>query len=117
MADRLLRSIPGFGAVISMTLIAHPRELGLADRRAIASVGGVAPRANDSGRHHGKRSLGDGRRHVRRALFMAALSAMRHPGFLADFVARLKARGSRESHPDGLSGRCCPLDRHEVDPD
>ena len=34
----------------------------------------------------------EGRRHVRRALYMAALSALRHPGFLADLVARMRAK-------------------------
>lgn len=92
-ADRLLRTIPGFGAVASMTLLGHLRELGQVDRRAIASLGGLAPRAHESGKYRGKRFLGDGRRHVRRALFMASLSALRHPGFLADFVAKMKAAG------------------------
>ena len=73
------------------TLLAHLAELGRVDRRAIASLGGLAPRAHDSGRTRGRRFLGDGRRHVRRALYMAALSALRHAGFLADFVARMKA--------------------------
>ena len=92
-AERLLRSIPCFGSVTAMTLLAHLGELGIADRRSIASLGGVAPRAHDTGKSHGRRFIGDGRRHVRRALFMASLSAMRHAGFLADFVARQKAAG------------------------
>ncbi|MCB1402918.1 MAG: IS110 family transposase, partial [Rhodobacteraceae bacterium] len=90
---RLLRSIPGVGAVTAVTLLGHLGELGRASRRAVASLAGLAPRARDSGRYRGRRFLGDGRRHVRRALFMAALSALRHPGFLAGFVARLKAAG------------------------
>ena len=93
VAERLLRSIPGFGAVTAMTLLAHLGELGSVDRRAIASLGGVAPRAHESGRTRGRRFPGEGRRHVRRALYMASLSALRHPGFLADFVARMKAAG------------------------
>jgi transposase len=76
-----------------MTLIAHLPELGQVDRRAIASLGGLAPRAHDTGRHRGKRFLGEGRRHVRRTLYMASMSALRHPGFLADFVVKTKAAG------------------------
>ena len=91
--ERLLRSIPGVGPVTAVTLLAHLCELGRVDRRAVASLAGLAPRARDSGKHRGKRFLGDGRRHVRRALYMAALSALRHPGFLADFVRRTKAAG------------------------
>jgi transposase len=90
-AERLLRSIPCLGAVTAVTLLAHLPELGHASRRAVASLGGVAPRARESGCWKGRRSLGDGRRHIRRALFMASLSAFRHPGFLADFIAKMKA--------------------------
>jgi transposase len=92
-AERLLRSIPAIGAVTALTLVAHLGELGQVDRRAIASLAGLAPRARESGRYQGRRVLGEGRRHVRRALYMAALTALRHPGFLADFVARMKAAG------------------------
>lgn len=92
-ANRLLRSIPGLGAVAGATLLAHVPELGTVTRRQIASLGGLAPRARDSGRHRGRRFIGEGRRHVRRVLFMAAMSLLRHPGFLADFIARKKAEG------------------------
>jgi transposase len=92
-ASRLLRSIPGIGTVTAMTLLAHLGELGQVDRRAIASLAGLAPRAHESGRYRGKRFLGEGRRHVRRGLFMASLGALRHAGFLAGFVAKAKAAG------------------------
>ena len=48
-ANALLRSIPGIGPVSAMTLLAHLRELGQLDRRAIASLGGLAPRAHEFG--------------------------------------------------------------------
>jgi transposase len=92
-ADRLLRSIPGIGAVTAAILLAHLGELGQVDRRAIASLAGLAPRAHDTGKFRGKRFLGDGRRHVRRALYMAALSALRHAGLPAALVERMKAEG------------------------
>ena len=59
-ANRLLRSIPGFGAVTATTLLAHLTELGQVDRRAIASLAGLAPRAHDTGKFRGKRFLGEG---------------------------------------------------------
>lgn len=90
---RLLRSIPYVGPVTATALLAHLPEAGQVDRRAIASLGGLAPRARDSGKHRGRRFLGDRRRHIRKAFYMAALSALRHTGFLDDFVARLKAAG------------------------
>jgi transposase len=92
-ADRLLRSIPGIGPVSAMVLLAYLGELGRLDRRAIASLAGLAPRAHESGRYRGKRFLGDGRRQVRRVLYMAATSTMLHPGFLAGFIDRMKAAG------------------------
>ena len=92
-AERLLRSVPGIGPVTAVTLLAHLAELGAVDRRAIASLAGLAPRTHDSGKHRGRRFLGEGRRHMRRALYMASLSALRHAGFLADVVARMKAAG------------------------
>jgi transposase len=87
----LLRSIPGIGPVAATEILAHLPEAGRVDRREVASLAGLAPRAHESGKYQGKRRLGDGRRHLRRAMYMAALSALRHPGFLSDFVARLKA--------------------------
>jgi transposase len=92
-ASGLLRSIPGIGPVTAAVLLGDMPELGHADRREIASLGGLAPRAHESGRTRGRRFIGAGRRHVRRALFMAALSIPRRPGFLAGFVAKQKAAG------------------------
>lgn len=77
---RLLGAIPGIGPVGSVELIARLDQLGRVDRRAIASLGGVAPRAHESGKHRGRRVIGAGRSHVRRTLHMAALSVLRHPG-------------------------------------
>lgn len=87
----LLRSIPGIGPVAATEIMAHLPEAGRVGRREAASLAGLAPRAHESGKSQGRRRLGDGRRHLRRAMYMAALSALRHPGFLSGFVARMKA--------------------------
>ena len=50
--------------------------------RSAAARGPRAPRARN-GKAKGRRSLGDGRRHLRRAMYMAALSTLRHDGFLS----------------------------------
>ncbi len=89
----LLRAIPGVGPVVATGLLAHLPELGHLDRRRIASLGGLAPRARESGKFAGKRRIGDGRRHIRRLLYMASLSAARAPGLLADCAERMKAAG------------------------
>ena len=88
-----LTTIPGIGPVAATVLIAHLAELGYLDRKAIASLGGLAPRARESGKWHGSRAVGDGRRHIRRALYMAALSAMRADIRFADTVQRLREKG------------------------
>lgn len=86
----LLRSAPGVGAVTATTLIALMPELGHCSPKAIAALAGLAPFNNDSGRHRGKRSIKAGRARVRRALYMAALAAMRSsPRFKAFYQAVL----------------------------
>lgn len=75
---RLLRSAPGIGPVIVAVILAHLPELGQLTRREIASLGGLAPQAHDSGRWAGKRRVSGGRRQVRRALYQAALVIHSH---------------------------------------
>jgi transposase len=89
----LLRSIPGIGSVTAVDLLAHLPQLGGIDRRAIASLGGLAPRARESGKFRGKRRLGPGRRHIRRALYMAAMPALRHPHLFGGMAERMRAAG------------------------
>ncbi len=43
--DDLLRSVPGVGEQLSLTLLAYVPELGTLDRRQIAALVGVAPSA------------------------------------------------------------------------
>jgi transposase len=58
--DDLLRGIPGVGAVTRLTLLAKCSGLGHLNRREIAALTGVAPLANDSGKHRGKRFIWGG---------------------------------------------------------
>jgi transposase len=91
--DDLLRSIPGLGPVASRTLIADLPELGRGPAGRVAALAGLAPFADDSGRRSGGRHIRGGRATVRRALYMAAVSAARVAGPLKDFADRLRARG------------------------
>lgn len=91
--DDLLQSIPGVGAITTVTLLAKCPELGTLNRREIAALAGVAPLANDSGKHHGKRFVWGGRADVRVVLYMATLSAMRCNASLKEFSSRLKQTG------------------------
>jgi transposase len=93
--DELLRSIPGIGPVVSRTLLAALPELGAADGGKLSALAGLAPYARDSGASSGPRSIRGGRPGVRRAMYLAALSASRRDGPLKEFADRLKARGKR----------------------
>lgn len=91
--DDLLRGIPGVGAVTTLTLLAKCPELGTLNRREIAALSGVAPLANDSGKHRGKRFIWGGRADVRAVLYMATVTAIRCNSVLKAFAERLKQAG------------------------
>ena len=91
--DDLLRGIPGVGVVTSQTLLAKCPELGTLNRREIAALVGVAPLANDSGKHRGKRFVWGGRADVRAVLYMATVSAIRCNANIKAFAERLKHAG------------------------
>ena len=89
----ILRSIPGLGPANAASLVAAMPELGRLDRRAAAALLGVAPCANDSGQHQGKRPVRGGRRAPRTLLYMAAVAAIRWNAPLRAFYQRLRTRG------------------------
>lgn len=91
--NSILRSTPGIGEVSASVLIADMPELGTADRRQIASLAGLAPRAFESGKFRGKRKLGAGRRHVRKALYMAALSVIAQGRLFRTSIDNMRAAG------------------------
>ena len=91
--DDLLRSVPGVGEQVSLTLLAYLPELGTLDRRQIAALVGVAPFNRDSGTLRGKRSVWGGRARVRAVLYMGALVASRSNPIIRDFYHRLLAAG------------------------
>jgi transposase len=90
--DRLL-SVPGIGPVIAATILARLPELGHLDRREIASLAGLAPRARDSGIMRGRRTIWGGRAELRRTLYLAGFIASRFDPTLKAFRQRLQAAG------------------------
>jgi transposase len=90
---KLLRSIAGIGKVAAATLIAELPELGHLNRRQICALVGVAPFANDSGQSRGRRRICGGRFELRRALYMATLTATRYNPPIHAFYQRLLAAG------------------------
>lgn len=89
----LLDSAKGVGAATARALLAKLPELGRLDRRAISKLTGVAPLADDSGKRRGQRHIWGGRAEVRRALYMATLSAMRFNPSIAPLYQRLLGAG------------------------
>ena len=89
----ILQSVPGIGPVTAATLLAELPELGTVSRQKVASLAGVAPFNRDSGRRQGKRRTFGGRGQVRRALYMAALTASRRNPIIKRFYQRLLDKG------------------------
>ena len=87
--DDLLRTVPGVGEQLSLTLLANLPELGTLNRRQIAALVGVAPYNRDSGTLRGKRAVWGGLSRVRAVLYMGALVASRHNPAIRDFYQRL----------------------------
>ncbi|MEI9963939.1 MAG: IS110 family transposase [Caulobacteraceae bacterium] len=88
----LLQTIPGVGPAVSMTLMADLPELGGLDRKAVASLAGLAPHPNQSGTRNGQAHIGGGRPCVRAALYLAAVSAARPDrGFKTEYLAMRRA--------------------------
>jgi transposase len=92
-SDDLLKPIQGVGSLTRATLFSGLPELGKLNRREIAALVGVAPFNRDSGQHRGQRTIWAGRAHIRRALYMAAVTATRTNPVIRPFYQRLRARG------------------------
>lgn len=91
-----LQTIAGIGKVVSNELIALLPELGTLNRKQIASLVGVAPISNDSGRYSGYRHTAHGRNFVRPMLFVAAMAARNSNSELKVFYENLINRGKKK---------------------
>lgn len=90
---RLLAAVPGVGPTVLAVLLGELPELGALCRRRIASLAGLAPHARESGLWRGARRIWGGRRRVREALYIAALSATRRIPALIALRERMRAAG------------------------
>lgn len=91
--DKLLRSVPAVGKVLSRSLLSLVPELGTLGHKQIAALIGVAPFNRDSGTQRGRRCVWGGRANVRAVLYMSALVATRFNPVIRAFHARLIAAG------------------------
>ena len=90
---RLLASVPGIGHATAATLVGELPELGRCNRQQIARLVGVAPINRDSGTLRGRRTTGGGRHHIRTALYMPTLVALRHNPVIRRFYRHLLEQG------------------------
>lgn len=90
---RRLCTMPGVGPALSAALLARLPELGRLDRRAAASLAGLAPHPCDSGLQRGRRRVWGGRAELRRVLYLAAFIASRWEPRIKAFRQRLEAAG------------------------
>lgn len=92
---QLLRSLKGIGPVCAATMIADLPELGRLSGKQIASLVGLAPQTRQSGKSTQRARTGKGRPGVRRVLFNAARSAIRHNPAMKAFYQRLVSHNQR----------------------
>lgn len=91
--DRLLQSVPGIGPTTAACVLARRPELGTLSHREISTLVGVAPLPDDSGTRVGSRRIHGGRADVRRALYMATVTAIVPNPTIAVAYRRWRAAG------------------------
>jgi transposase len=92
-AAQILTSIPGVGRITARTILAECPEIGTLRHKQIAALAGLAPMTRQSGNWRGKARIEGGRRHLREALFMPALVAMKKNPDLSPKYDQLRAAG------------------------
>lgn len=91
--DRSFRTIKGVADRTVARIMAEMPEIGTLSNKAVSKLAGLAPLAQDSGRHQGKRHIAGGRSNVRDLLFIVASVCGRYePDFIV-FRERLAAAG------------------------
>lgn len=91
----LKNEVDGIGEVTAIQLVSVFPELGKMNRRQVASLAGLAPHPNESGKKIGYRMTRGGRNNIKPILFMAAMGAARSKSKLGKFYKSLIARGKK----------------------
>ena len=92
----VIDSVPGVGKVTATMLAAGLPELGKIEGKQMAALVGVAPFTRESGMYKGKSITTAGRPQIRHALFMVALTAIKHGELFKTFYKRLVDAGKRK---------------------
>jgi transposase len=98
---QLVLSVPGIGPRTALAIVVRMPEIGKVSREEAASLAGLAPFVQQSGKHVGETHIGGGRDRLRRSLYHAALAAsFRWNPALVALYQRLIQRG--KSHKSAL---------------
>lgn len=89
----IITSYKGVGKRVSSILLINLPELGKLNNKEIASLVGVAPKTNESGKKVFKAHIHGGRFAIRHALYMSALVATRYNAGIRTFYERLLNAG------------------------
>ena len=90
---KLLEDHPGVGLQTAAVLMAHLPELGAVNRQQIAALVGLAPYNHDSGTMRARRSIYGGRCRLRKALYLAAITAVKWDESLKAYYVALRTNG------------------------
>ena len=88
----ILESIKGVGKQTAAVIAVFMPELGNASHEQVTALAGLAPFTYESGQFKGKTHIRGGRKRVRNALYMAALSAIQFNPDIKSFYHNLKTR-------------------------
>jgi len=91
--NEAFRTIKGVADRTVARIMADLPEIGTLSNKAIAKLTGLAPIADDSGKHSGRRAVRGGRETVRAILFVVADCVRRHDPDFAAFHKRLLDAG------------------------
>ena len=91
--DSSFRSIKGVANRTVARLMAELPEIGVLSNKKISKLVGVAPLADDSGKHKGKRRIHGGRHGVRDILYIIVTCVSRHNKDFSAFKERLTQAG------------------------
>lgn len=85
--------LKGVGPTTARVLLAQLPELGSLTRKQVAALSGLAPHPRESGTWKGKRRIYGGRAEIRKAMYMAAKTAVQWCPVISKFYKRLRDAG------------------------
>ncbi len=91
--NQAFRTIKGVADRTVARIMAEMPEIGTLSNKTISKLAGLAPLANDSGKHQGKRAVRGGRAAVRDILFLVGSVVARFEPDFITFQQRLRAAG------------------------